>query len=120
MKGFVSPLLIAGIAAGLLAVGIAIQTKRLESAKAELALCADRYKQALASIQKQNEAVETWQKSLKEAKERAQAASQRAGKASAASKVERERLVALLANQPKPDGLCPAGTAVKELRSGLK
>ena len=36
-NGFASPLLVLGILAGVLALGLAVQTKRVESAKAELA-----------------------------------------------------------------------------------
>lgn len=115
------PALYAAIAAGVLVVGLSvalkIQSSRLEAAKAELALCSDRYQAALGQIQRQNQAIkgleqasEKARRSALEAQERARAAQKGLGK-------ERERLAALKAAADSP---CPAGDAVKRVREGLR
>jgi len=114
-----SSTLIAG-AVALLVIGglLVVQTKRLETAKSDLVVCATHYKEALEAIQKQNEAVSAFKDASEQAKKRAQEAQERAKAAGQGLVKERERL-ALLAKKPAT-GPCPAGEAVKRVREGLR
>ena len=106
------------VAAGL-GIALVVQNARLDAAHAELAGCKSAYETALASIEKQNQAVKDHQEATKKATERARIASEKAAKARVANKSEIERLEALAKN-PAPKGDCPAGQAVQEVRKGLK
>ena len=116
-RGF-STTLIAG-AVALLVIGglLVVQTKRLETAKVELSDCKTKYKQALASIQHQNEAVEALARAGAQATARSEVALKAANASLRASQSERDRLKGL-AKKPAT-GLCPAGQAVSEVRQGL-
>ena len=57
-NGFASPLLIVGIVAGVLAVGVAIQTKRLESCKADFSAFKAQVKQLGEQAEKEARAKE--------------------------------------------------------------
>ena len=67
-------LIVAVAVAGGLGIALKIQSGRLETAKAELELCKSQYNQALASIQRQNEAVEALAKASAQAKARSERA----------------------------------------------
>lgn len=57
-NGFISPLLVVGIVAGVLAIGLGVQTKRLESAKAEHATFVATVKAAGEEAQRKAKATE--------------------------------------------------------------
>ena len=123
-RGFLlaGPALYAAVAAGVVIVGLSValkvQSARLDTAKAELALCTSQYNQALASIQRQNEAVKAQVKARTQAKAKSEAALKAATQALKASQSERDRLKGL-ATKPAT-GPCQAGEAVQEIRKGLK
>ena len=110
---------IAGIAiAAALGVALKIQGSKLATVKAELALCALQHKQALAAIEKQNQAIVELEEAALKARRSARDALERTRKAQVGVVKERDRLKALMAS--KQTGPCPAGEAVKKLRDGLK
>jgi hypothetical protein len=111
--------LAAVIVIGLLLAALWIQSQRLDSAKASLAICAERYNTALEQIGKQNASIESLATERDAAQGRAKAALAAAAKVSARLKPERERLAAL-AQTFKATGACPAGEAVSEVRKGLR
>ena len=121
--GFLSGIALYGLigavaVAGGLGIALKIQSSRLDTAKAELALCAMQYKQALESIQKQNEGVKALKEASEQARDRARIAVASVKAAQQGVVKERERL-ALLAKKPAT-GPCPAGAAVTEIKKGLK
>ena len=106
------------VAAGL-GIALVVQNARLDAAHAELAGCKSAYEQTLKLVEKQNQAVKAHQEATKKATERARIASEKAAKDKAASESEIKRLESLIA-KGAPEGDCPAGQAVQEVRKGLK
>jgi len=101
MRGFASPLLVLGIVAGVLALGVAVQTKRVESCKSEAA--------AFASLVEANG-------KAAEAKARAQEASDKAKKEKSDADykrlaTERNTLAKRLRDQRASSGILPAAPA---------
>jgi len=98
---------IAGIAiAAALGVALKIQGSKLATVKAELALCALQHKQALAAIEKQNQAIVELEEAALKARRSARDALERTRKAQVGVVKERDRLKALMAS--KQTGPCPA------------
>lgn len=99
-------------------VAAAIQTERVKTAKAELALCTASYHQALASIARQNKGVKDLQEASQKAQERGKAALLEARRGADTSKRTVEALRAELGKKPVTG--CPAGEGVKVVREGLR
>ena len=116
MRGFVSLSLVVIIGCSVLAGLLYVQTRRVESAKAELATCAEKYESALKSIEKQNKAVSTLKADSEKAIKRARIASEQARKGQVATLSEIARL---RASKGQP-AVCEAADGVKTVREGLK
>lgn len=105
------------VVAGGLAVALAINGAKLDTARARLATCEERNATLNGQIARQNEAVELLEKEAEDRQKRAQAALEaaRKGQAKAQSEIARLR-----ATKPSVKGDCPAGQAIQRVREGLK
>ncbi len=97
---------------GGLVVAVKVQSSRLDAAKAELEACATRYETALASIKRQNEAVDALSEASQKRQKQAAAALAKARQGQGSLEAEIARLRSL-----KPAD-CAAGVAA--VREGLR
>ncbi len=105
-------LVAASVAFAAMSIALKVQTSRLSAAKADLQACETRYGEALASIDRQNKAVESLAKAAAERQKQAKAALAAAGKGNVGKDAEIARLRGLNAKS------CAA--AVEGVKQGLR